>query len=189
MLLRARQRGRNLRHHPIRMTGFAGVLIGVAITGVQMDQDDARCALDDVLVAADSSPERRARAVQRILIEQGTAAFCIAAASLHQIICRATQAPQSSERRAFAVLLVHALRIKDAVRPRSKWQQFDRDVCTFVESALLNPLRRAGYPFSGSTYDKMQFLSGLHATLDEHMKPLEPTFPAWLSGLPNTRQT
>ncbi len=154
-----------------------------------MDQEHAHRDLEEVLVTADLSPERRAREVQRVLIEQGTAAFCIAAASLHQIICRATQVPQSPERRAFAVLLVHALRIKDAVRPRSKSRQFDRDVCTFVESALLNPLRRAAYPFSGSTYDKMQFLSGLHATLDEHMKPLEPTFPPWLSGLPNTRQT
>jgi hypothetical protein len=154
-----------------------------------MNQDHAHRELNDVLVAADSSPERCAHAVQRILIEQGTAAFCIAAASLHEIICCAIQTPQSPERRAFAVLLVHALRIKDAVRPRSKSRQFDRDVCTFVESALLNPLRRAAYPFNGSTYDKMQFLSGLHATLDEHMKPLELTFPAWLSGLPNTRQT
>jgi hypothetical protein len=156
---------------------------------VQLDQEHAYRELGDVLVAADLSPERRARAVQRILIEQGMAAFCIAAAPLHQIICRATQAPQSPERRAFAVLVVHALRIKDAVRPRGKSGQFDRDVCAFVESALLNPLRRAAYPFGGSTYDKMQFLSGLHATLDEHMKPLEPTFPPWLSGLPNSRQT
>jgi hypothetical protein len=154
-----------------------------------MDQERAHRELDDVLVAADLSAERRTRAVQRILIAQGTAAFCITATSLHQIICRATQTPQCPERRAFAVLLVHAIGIKDAVRPRGKSGQFDRDVCTFLESALLNPLRRAAYPFSAPTYDKMQFLSGLYATLDEHMKPLEPTFPPWLSGLPNTRQT
>jgi hypothetical protein len=173
----------------MRMTAIAAVPIGVAATGMQMDQDYAHRELDDVLVAADLSPDRRARAVQRILMEQGTAAFCITAASLHQIICHATQTPQSPERRAFAVLLVHALRINDTVRPRGKSAQFDRDVCRFVESALLNPLRRAAYPFSGSTYERMQFLSGLYATLDEHMKPLEPTFPPWLSGLPNTRQT
>lgn len=154
-----------------------------------MDQEQARRELDDVLLAPDLSAERRARAVQRILTEQAKAAFGIAAASLHQILRHATQAPQSSERRAFAVLLVHALRVKNAVRPRSSAAQFDRDLCTFVESALLNPLRRAAYPFTASTYDKMQFLSGLHATLDEHMKPLEPTFPPWLSGLPSTRQT
>ena len=154
-----------------------------------MEQEHARRALDDVLLAVDGSAERRARAVQRILIEQGQAAFGIGPASLHQIIRHAAQAPQSAERRAFGVLLVHALRSKDAVRPRGGAAQFDRDVCTFVESALLNPLRRAAYPFTVSTYDKMQFLSDLHATLDEHMKPLEPTFPPWLSGLPNTRQT
>jgi hypothetical protein len=154
-----------------------------------MDQEQARRELDDVLLAPDLSAERRARAVQRILAEQGTAAFGIVAASLHQIIRHAAQAPQSSERRAFAVLLVRALRINNAVRPRISAAQFDRDLCTFIERALLNPLRRAAYPFTASTYDKMQFLSGLHATLDEHMKPLEPTFPPWLSGLPNTRQT
>lgn len=154
-----------------------------------MDQEHARRELDDVLMAADLSAERRARTVQRILIEQGRAAFGIATAPLPQIIRHAIQAPQCSERRAFAVLLIHALKTKDAVRPRSTAARFDRDVCNFVESALLNPLRRAAYPFTASTYDKMQFLSGLHATLDEHMKPLEPTFPPWLSGLPDTRQT
>jgi hypothetical protein len=154
-----------------------------------MDQEHARRELDDVLLAADLPADRRARAVQRILIEQGRAASGTGAVSLHQIIQDAGQAPQSSERRAFAVLVVHALKIKDAVRPRGNTAQFDRDLCSFVESALLNPLRRAAYPFTAPTYDKMQFLSGLHATLDEHMKPLEPTFPPWLSGLPNTRQT
>ena len=154
-----------------------------------MDEEHARRELNAVLSAAELPAERRARALQRILIEQGRASFGVGPASLHQIICHATQAPQSPERRAFAVLLVHALRIKDAVRPRGSAAQFDRDVCSFIESALLNPLRRAAYPFTASTYDKMQFLSNLHSTLDEHMKPLEPTFPPWLSGLPNTRQT
>ena len=153
-----------------------------------MEQEHARRELDDVLLTAEMPAERRARAVQRILIEQGRAAFGIGPVSLHQIIRHAAQASQSAERRAFALLVVHALRIKDAVRPRGSAVQFDRDVCTFVESALLNPLRRAAYPFTASTYDKMQILSGLHATIDEHMKPLEPTFPPWLSGLPNTRQ-
>ena len=154
-----------------------------------MEQQHARHALDDAILAVNEPVESRARTVQRILIEQGRVSFAIGPASLHQIIRHAAQAPQSAERRAFGVLLVHALRVKDAVRPRGSAAQFDRDVCTFVESALLNPLRRAAYPFSASTYEKMQFLSDLHATLDEHMKPLEPTFPPWLSGLPNTRQT
>lgn len=154
-----------------------------------MEQEHALRTLDDVLRAAEMPAKSRARAVQRILIEQGQAVFGIGPVSLHQMIRHAAQASQSAERRAFAVLLVHALRIKDAVRPRGSAAQFDRDVCTFVESALLNPLCRAAYPFTASTYDKMQMLSDLHATIDEHMKPLEPTFPPWLSGLPNTRQT
>jgi hypothetical protein len=53
---------------------------------------------------------------------------------------------------------------------------------SFLELALLNPLRRAGYPFDGSAYDKRQVLAGLHATIEEHLRPLEASFPWWLQG-------
>jgi hypothetical protein len=76
-----------------------------------------------------------------------------------------------------------------ALRPKANIPQFDRDLCAFMESALLNPLRRAGYPFAASTYDRLRFLERLHTSIEEHLRPLEPTFPPWLSGLPEHRKT
>lgn len=88
-----------------------------------------------------------------------------------------------------ATLLVHALAIEDAERRWGKAPRFGRDVCSFIESTLLNPIRRAAVPFTASTYDKMQFLSGLHAILEEHIQPLEPALLSWVSGLPTPRPT
>jgi hypothetical protein len=109
--------------------------------------------------------------------------------SLSDIIKSSLDQHNSPPRRDFALLLIHALREPAAVRAKANAAQFDRDLCAFMETALLNPLRRAGYPFSASTYDKLRFLERLHRSIEEHMRPLEPTFPPWLSGLPEHRST
>ena len=77
------------------------------------------------------------------------------------------------------MLLVDALGIPGVIASRPV---LDRDLCSFLESALLNPLRRAGYDFAAPIYEKRRALNALHATLDEHLRPLDLTFPAWLRG-------
>jgi hypothetical protein len=157
-----------------------------------MNLDEARHELDHALAATDATPPQRFRAAQRILIAHGAAAVNVqphAAPSLTGIIKAHLDQPNVPARRDFALLLIHALREPAAVRAKANAAQFDRDLCVFLESALLNPLRRAGYPFSASTYDKLRCLERLHGSIEEHMRPLEPTFPPWLSGLPEHRNT
>jgi hypothetical protein len=50
-------------------------------------------------------------------------------------------------------------------------------------------LRRAGYPFDGTTYDKRLALAGLHATIDEHLRMPEPSIPRWLHGVGPMNET
>ena len=61
-------------------------------------------------------------------------------------------------------------------------RQIASDILALLERALLNPLRRAGYPFDAAPYDKRQALARLHATIDEHLRPFEPSIPRWLHG-------
>ncbi len=75
---------------------------------------------------------------------------------------------------ACAVLFVHALAVRGLIPNASAG-----DVCRLMESALRNPLLRCGYPFGGSTEEKMQVLERLHRTIGELMQPLQPTFPNW----------
>jgi hypothetical protein len=122
-------------------------------------------------------------AARAVLIDFGTEAFGLprsGARSLTEIIRIAAKAPPSRTRRAFAVLLVHALGVEGLLPIRGDAADASR---SFIERALLNGLRRAGYPFDGSTYDKRRFLAALHATIDEHLRPLEPTMPRWLQGI------
>jgi hypothetical protein len=117
-----------------------------------------------------------------ILIQFGTEAFDLppsGARSLDDIVRIAANAPSSRPRRDFAVLLVLAFGIDGLLPNRGATADTVR---SFVERALLNALRRAGYPFDGAAYDKRRALAGLHATIDEHLRPLEPSFPRWLQG-------
>ena len=100
--------------------------------------------------------------------------------TLAEVLRAAVDAPPSEAGRTFAVLLVHALAIPELLPTRG---QGAKDIQTFLERALLNPLRRAGYPFGGTAYDKRQALARLHATIDEHLRPPEPSIPLWLHGL------
>jgi len=149
-----------------------------------VDLDAARADLARVSRAA--APGGRAganlSAARAILIDFGSEAFGLApsaARSLDDLLRVAANAPPSRPRRDFAVLLVQALGVESLLPHRGAAADAPR---SFIESALLNALRRAGYPFDGSSYDKRRALAGLHATIDEHLRPLEPSFPRWLQG-------
>jgi hypothetical protein len=152
-----------------------------------MDIEAARNDLIGALNATARSdpPFRSAHAV---LIEHGIAALQITSrpvVALDDIVRIAAEAPPTEARRAFAVLLVHALGVPGLLPTRG---QAANNIRSFLERALLNPLRRAGYPFDGSPYDKHLALAQLHATIDEHLHPLQPSIPHWIHGLgPNDR--
>ncbi len=129
--------------------------------------------------AGGGSPFRTARAV---LIARGLEAPQITSrpgVALDDIIRVAAEAPPTEARWAFAVLLVDALAVPGLLPTRG---QAANDIQSFLERALLNPLRRAGYPFDGTPYEKRQALARSHATIDEHLNPLQPSIPHWIHG-------
>ncbi|MGD0429962.1 MAG: hypothetical protein ABSA58_02615 [Acetobacteraceae bacterium] len=124
-----------------------------------------------------------ARPALAMLIDRGIQALAITPSdplSLDDIVRIAADAAPSEGRRDFAHLLVRALGIKGLLPTRGGTEQH---IHSFLERALLNPLRRAGYPFTGTSYEKRQALAALHATIDEHLHPLEPSIPLWLHGV------
>jgi hypothetical protein len=146
---------------------------------------DIEAARAELARAADASPPAgpRFQAAHQVLSARGVECLGLAplpGLTIAEVLRAAIDAPPSEARRAFAVLLVHALGIPDLLPTRG---QTASDIQKFLELALLNPLRRAGYPFDGTAYDKRQALARLHATIDEHLRPLEPTMPIWLQGL------
>jgi hypothetical protein len=127
--------------------------------------------------------EQRVRAAREWLIQRGTETLQIPprpGTALDEIIRVAIGAPPTEARREFAVILVCALGIEGLLPTRG---EIERLIRSFLEQALLNPLRRAGYPFDGSPYDKRRALASLHTTIDEHLRPLEPSIPRWLHGV------
>lgn len=98
--------------------------------------------------------------------------------SLAAAISLAADAPSGEGRRDCAVLVVHALAVPGLVPAASSG-----DVCGLAERALRDVLLRCGYPFGGSTDEKLQVLARLHVNIKELMQPLEPTFPSWIQGL------
>ena len=147
-------------------------------------------ALRDLHQASDEQTEpnaaSRLRAGRQVLIVRGCEAFGIehsANLSLHDLITIAVNAPSTAARRAFAVLLVHALAVEGLVASKSHRGQFDKSLRAFVESALPTVLRRSGYPFGSDTYERRRSLERLHTMIDELLLPLEPTFPPRIQGL------
>jgi hypothetical protein len=154
-----------------------------------MDLTQARLDLARALEAASAAPHApdRFRAARRVLVTRGAGALHIdpmAAPGIADIVGCAAGAAASPARRAFAVLIVAALAEPGLLSVRSSQARLDRDIHAFLESALPDVLRRSGYPFAGDFDAKRQSLARLHASIDEYLRPLEPTFPAWLSGLP-----
>ena len=147
-----------------------------------MDIELARAALHRALDPT-APKQMRFRAARQVLIDGGITACQLTprpGMALDDVIRAAAEAPASDARRGFAVLLVHALGVDGLLPARS---ETERLIQSFLERALLNPLRRAGYPFDGTAYDKRQALAGLHATIEEHLRPPEPSIPRWLHGV------
>ena len=154
-----------------------------------MGLDQARRELLQAIASAGSEAgaDGRYRAARLVLVLRGAEALGVAAQqgmTLPDIVRNAATAPPSPDRRSFAILLVHALGVPGLVRPNaSRRSTLDRDICGFAETAIASVLVRSGYPFSGAIYDRVSFLERLHATIDEHLHPFEPTFPPWLRGV------
>jgi hypothetical protein len=154
-----------------------------------MDIEAARFELNRALNSA-AHANLRFRAAIAVLADCGTRALSIAPGSgpsprepgpsLDAILRIAAEAPPTEARRAFAVLLVHAIAVPGLLPARGETARL---IQSCLEHALLNPLRRAGYPFDGPRYDKRQALEALHATIDEHLHPLEPSIPRWIHGI------
>ena len=131
-----------------------------------MDIDAARSA---IVRAAGAGPTGLQTA-RSVLIDRGMQALSIAPShklSLDDIVRTAVTAAPTEGRRDFAVLLVHACGIKNLLPAHG---ETERAIHAFLECALLNPLRRAGYPFAGTRYEKRQVLAGLHATIGDHLR-------------------
>jgi hypothetical protein len=144
---------------------------------------DLKQALDE---RAEPNADRCILTARRILVTRGADALGIELSTsllLHDVIKIALNAPSTPARRAFAVLLVHALCVDGLVASRTSRGQFDRDLCGLVETALPTVLQRSGYPFAGETYEKRRSLERLHTMIDELLRPLEPTFPPHVQGL------
>jgi hypothetical protein len=144
---------------------------------------DLHQALDE---QAEPNAASRLRAGRKVLVEQGCEALGIersASLPLHDLIAIAVNAPPTAARRAFGVLLVHALAVEGLVASQSHRGQLDRNVCALIESTLPAVLQRFGYPFGSETYERRRSLERLHTVIDELLQPLEPTFPPTIQGL------
>jgi hypothetical protein len=147
-----------------------------------MDIEAIRAQLSTMLGVAVPA-DQRVRAAREWLVKRGTETLQIPphpGIALDEIIRVAIGAPPTEARREFAVLLVLGLGIDGLLPARGNTERL---IQSFLEQALLNPLRRAGYPFGGTAYDKRQALAGLHTTIDEHLRPLEPSIPRWIHGV------
>lgn len=152
-----------------------------------MDLAQARLDLARALRTASAAPHSadRFREARQLLVTSGAEALRIdsaAAPGLAEMIGRAASAPAGPGRRAFAVLIVEALAVPGLLSVRSAQARLDRDIRALVESALPDVLLRAGYPFGGDADAKYRSLGRLHASIDEHLRPFEPSIPTWLSG-------
>ena len=134
--------------------------------------------LADAVAAGEGAHNRNARmrAARQVVVRH-----CLAAlggdrpeTSIGGAIKLAIAVPEQSARRACAVLIVHALAVRDLVPASSAG-----DVCLLVESTLQSALLRCDYPFGGSTEEKLRVLERLHRNIDDLMQPLQPTFPNW----------
>ena len=151
-----------------------------------MNLEKALHDLDQALGNARHGREQRLLDARQYLIDAGSEILGMEASepvSLADIVRLMLDAPRGPDRRCFALLLVHALGVAGLVRPKSGRASFDRDLCAYLENALPSALLRSGYKFNEPTYDKVRFLEGLHAVIEGYLRPFEPTFPAWLSGL------
>jgi len=157
------------------------------LTQARSDLARARSDLAHALEAGSTAALEadRVRTARQVLVASGAAALNIdpaCAPGLADLVERVARAAASPARRVFAVLLVDALAAPGLLSVRSSQARLERDIRALVESALPDVLLRAGYPSAGDIDAKRRFLARLHASIDEHLRPLEPSIPTWLSG-------
>jgi hypothetical protein len=154
-----------------------------------MDLARARRDLANALAVDDAGD--RSRAVRGLLVRRGAEVLQIdpaLAPGLGPLLHHVSAAPAGEARRGFAALLVLALAVDGVLKVSLSRPRLERAVCGLVESALPDVLWRAGYPYGAATESRCRFLFGLHATMEDHSQPLEPTFPGWLTGLQARRR-
>ena len=143
-------------------------------------------ALRDVAAALNTEGrgrrgDARLRAARRVVVDHCAGALAIstpAHPSIAAIARLAAEAPNQPARRACALLLVHALATPGLVPAASAG-----DVCLLIERGLRSALLRVSYSFGAPLDERFQVLSRLHASIDQLMQPMEPTFPSWIQGL------
>jgi hypothetical protein len=154
-------------------------------------RSDLARAVQDALAAPAAVDRLGAQAGDRLgpvrqwLITCGATALGldpVAAPGITDLVERAIRAPASPARRAFAVLLVDALGVPGLLTVRSSQARLDRAIQALLESALPDVLLRAGYPFGGDLEARRNALARLPTSIDEHLRPPEPSIPTWLSG-------
>jgi hypothetical protein len=155
-----------------------------------MELTQARLLLVRAMQAASTAaqPAAQFRAARQLLVRLGAEALGIDPASITgiaELIGCAARAPASPARRNFAVLIVDALAVHGLLSARSGQLRLDHDICAFLECALPDVLLRYRYPFGADLDVRRYALAKLHASIDEHLRAPEPTFPRWLSGLPD----
>jgi hypothetical protein len=152
-----------------------------------MEQTQARQEFARLLAAAGQAPgDERLRAARLWLAARGAAALppdTAASPSLAVLLRQVATAPPNPARRIFAVLVVDALASPGLLAGTAPAARLDRAVCSLLEAALADVLRRARYPFDGDFDARRRALAALPANLDECLQPWEPTFPPWLNGL------
>ena len=136
-------------------------------------------ALLDLAAAVNASGNRdaRMRAARQVLVSRCVAALELELPrqpSIGDIAKLGLRSRSASGRRTCAVLMVHGLAVPGLVPPAAA-----SHICALVETALPTVLMRCGYPFGGSTEEKLRVLARLQGSLSELMQPLEPTFPNW----------
>ena len=152
-----------------------------------MDLDQARRDLAGILGPDSNAPPDpdRLKAAREWLNARGGDALQIKPSTppdLVDLIRQAASAPATPSRRTFAVLVVQALAVPGLLSGRTSQARTQRDVCRLVEIALPHVLLRAGYPFGADLDVRQRHLVMLAASIDEHLRPLEPSIPTWLSS-------
>lgn len=137
-----------------------------------------------MLAAGADAPERLNMA-RRWLAARGAEAVQSDAASapgLPDLIRRAASAPASPARRIFAVLVMDALAVPGLLVADASRTRLERDVCALLEHVLPHALARSGYPFGADLDARRRHVGALAASIEEYLRPLEPSIPTWLSG-------
>ena len=147
--------------------------------GILVDIDAERQVLAEALAIGDGEGNPRARfRVARGLLRDRAAQVLggTAGATLAETLTLAEGRANMPQMRGVAILLVQALGVPGLIDTGFPTIQ------RFLERVLHHPLHRARYPFDGTSDRKREALERLHETIDDLLRPLEPSIPTWIPG-------